>query len=305
MRAVKASAKNIDLPGEESQIIGDYRLAYRSRQASLIGRREVLSGKAKFGIFGDGKELANIAIGHVFRKGDWRSGYYRDQTWMDMLGVMSLQQMFAQLYAHADLLAEPNTGGRGMNAHFASRYVRADGTWIDQTSAYNSAADVSPTGTQMPRAVGLAYASVLYRQLDALKAFPQFSRDGNEITFATIGNASTAEGLFWESLNAIGVLQAPAIITVFDDGYGISVPNQFQMVKENIHDILEGFQARRLHGAGLLARIRSDAGAGLGLLQPDRDVSACRTGCPRAAHPGPGARHGTDAAAGALHLWES
>jgi 2-oxoisovalerate dehydrogenase E1 component len=242
MRAAKASAKHIDLPVDRTQIIGDYRLAYRSRQASLIGRREVLSGKAKFGIFGDGKELANIAIGHVFRKGDWRSGYYRDQTWMDMLGVMSLQQMFAQLYAHADLDAEPNTGGRGMNAHFASRFVREDGSWIDQTAAYNSAADVSPTGTQMPRAVGLAYASVLYRQLGSLKDLRQFSHDGNEITFATIGNASTAEGLFWESLNAIGVLQAPAVITVFDDGYGISVPNQFQMVKENIHDILEGFR---------------------------------------------------------------
>ncbi|HET6846353.1 MAG TPA: thiamine pyrophosphate-dependent enzyme, partial [Anaerolineales bacterium] len=242
MRAAKASAKHIDVPFEPPQIIADYRLAYRSRQASLIGRREVLSGKAKFGIFGDGKELANIAIGHVFRKGDWRSGYYRDQTWMDMLGVMSLQQLFAQLYAHADLKAEPNTGGRGMNAHFATRYVREDGTWLDQTSLYNSSADVSPTGTQMPRAVGLAYASVLYRKLDSLKAFSQFSHNGDEVTFATIGNASTAEGLFWESLNAIGVLQAPAIITVFDDGYGISVPNQFQMVKENIHDILEGFR---------------------------------------------------------------
>lgn len=242
MRAAKAPAKNPDVPFSPSQIVSDYRLAYRSRQASLIGRREVLSGKAKFGIFGDGKELANVAIGHVFRKGDWRSGYYRDQTWMDMLGVMSLQQMFAQLYAHADIEAEPNTGGRGMNAHFASRYVREDGSWIDQTSAYNSAADVSPTGTQMPRAVGLAYASVLYRKLESLKSYPQFSKNGDEITFATIGNASTAEGLFWESLNAIGVLQAPAIITVFDDGYGISVPNQFQMVKENIHDILEGFR---------------------------------------------------------------
>src|SRR5512138_3988965 len=137
------SALERELPIEKEQIIQDYRVAYQSRQASLIGRREVLSGKAKFGIFGDGKELANIALGHVFLKGDWRSGYYRDQTWMDMLGVMSLQQMFAQLYAHADLDAEPNTGGRGMNAHFASRYVRDDGTWLDQTRLYNSSADVS------------------------------------------------------------------------------------------------------------------------------------------------------------------
>jgi 2-oxoisovalerate dehydrogenase E1 component len=208
----------------------------------LIGRREVLSGKAKFGIFGDGKELANIAVGHVFRKGDWRSGYYRDQTWMDMLGVMSIKQMFAQLYAHADLEAEPNTGGRSMNAHFASRYVNPDGSWKNQTEMFNTSADVSPTGTQMARAVGLAYASVVYRELKELHQYTQFSHNGDEITFASIGNASTAEGIFWESVNAIGVLQAPAIITVYDDGYGISVPNQFQMVKENIYTILQGFQ---------------------------------------------------------------
>lgn len=242
MPAARGSANLLDLPFERSQIIADYRLAYRSRQASLIGRREVLSGKAKFGIFGDGKELANLALGHVFRKGDWRSGYYRDQTWMDMLGIMNLQQMFAQLYAHADLAAEPSTGGRGMNAHFASRFVAPDGAWIDQTSVYNTAADVSPTATQMPRAVGLAYASVLYRKLKGLQSLRHFSHNGDEVTFATIGNASTAEGLFWESVNAIGVLQAPAIISVLDDGYGISVPNQFQMVKENIHDVLEGFR---------------------------------------------------------------
>ncbi len=231
-----------ELPFDKDQIIKDYRLAYQSRQASLIGRREVLSGKAKFGIFGDGKELANLALGHVFRKGDWRSGYYRDQTWMAMLGVMSLQQMFAQLYAHADLRAEPNTGGRGMNAHFASRYVNPDGSWASQTDTYNTSSDVSPTGTQMPRSVGLAYASVLYRKLKELHKYTQFSHNGDEITFASIGNASTAEGMFWESVNAIGVLQAPAVITVYDDGYGISVPNQFQMVKENIYTILQGFQ---------------------------------------------------------------
>ena len=230
------------LPLDKVEIIQDYRLAYQSRQASLIGHREVLSGKAKFGIFGDGKELANIALGRVFRKGDWRSGYYRDQTWMAMLGIMSLQQMFAQLYAHADLQAEPNTQGRGMNAHFASRLLNPDGSWRDQTDAYNTTSDVSPTGTQMPRAVGLAYASVVYRKLQELHKYTQFSHNGDEVTFATIGNASTAEGMFWETVNAIGVLQAPAVITVYDDGYGISVPNQFQMVKENIYAILQGFQ---------------------------------------------------------------
>jgi 2-oxoisovalerate dehydrogenase E1 component len=232
----------VALPLEKEEIIKDYRLAYQSRQASLIGRREVLSGKAKFGIFGDGKELANLAIARAFQKGDWRSGYYRDQTWMFMLGVMNIQEFFAQLYAHADVNHESNTGGRSMNAHFASRYINPDGSWRNQTDSYNTAADVSPTGTQMPRTVGLAYASVLYRQSEELQEFTQFSKNGNEVAFASIGNASTAEGMFWESLNAIGVLQAPTVITVYDDGYGISVPNQFQMVKENIHAILQGFQ---------------------------------------------------------------
>jgi pyruvate/2-oxoglutarate/acetoin dehydrogenase E1 component/TPP-dependent pyruvate/acetoin dehydrogenase alpha subunit len=233
---------SVALPLEKEEIIKDYRLAYQSRQASLIGRREVLSGKAKFGIFGDGKELANLAIARASQKGDWRSGYYRDQTWMFMLGVMSIQEFFAQLYAHADVSHESNTGGRSMNAHFANRFINPDGSWKNQTESYNTAADVSPTGTQMPRTVGLAYASVVYRDVEELKDFTQFSKNGNEVTFASIGNASTAEGMFWESLNAIGVLQAPAVITVYDDGYGISVPNQFQMVKENIHDILQGFQ---------------------------------------------------------------
>ena len=233
---------SVALPLEKDAIIKDYRLAYQSRQASIIGRREVLSGKAKFGIFGDGKELANIAIARASHRGDWRSGYYRDQTWMFMLGVMSIQEFFAQLYAHADLNHESNTGGRSMNAHFASRYINPDGSWKNQTEMHNTSADVSPTGTQMPRTVGLAYASVVYRNLEELKGFEQFSKNGNEVTFASIGNASTAEGMFWESINAIGVLQAPAVITVYDDGYGISVPNQFQMVKENIHDILTGFQ---------------------------------------------------------------
>jgi len=233
---------SVALPLEKEEIIKDYRLAYQSRQASLIGRREVLSGKAKFGIFGDGKELANLAIARTSQKGDWRSGYYRDQTWIFMLGVMNIQEFFAQLYAHADVNHDSNTGGRSMNAHFASRYINPDGSWKNQTDTYNTSADISPTGAQMPRAVGLAYASVLYRALDELKDFTQFSKNGNEVTFASIGNASTAEGMFWEAVNALGVLQAPALITVYDDGYGISVPNQFQMVKENIYEILQGFQ---------------------------------------------------------------
>ncbi len=235
-----ANQSKLPLPPEE--IVADYRLAYRSRQTSLVGRREVLSGKAKFGIFGDGKELPQVAMARAFRKGDWRSGYYRDQTWVHALGVLDIQAYFAQLYAHADLEADPATAGRSMVGHFVSRYINSDGTWKNQTEMYNVAADVSPTAAQMPRLVGLAYASVLYRQLEPLKQFDSFSRNGDEVAWATIGNASTSEGLFWESVNAIGVLHAPAVITVFDDGYGISVPNQFQMVKENIYAILKGFE---------------------------------------------------------------
>ncbi|MBV6449619.1 MAG: 1-deoxy-D-xylulose-5-phosphate synthase [Anaerolineales bacterium] len=232
------------LPLEKEEIIKDYRFAYQSRQASLIGRREVLSGKAKFGIFGDGKEIVNIAIARHFRKGDWRSGYYRDQTWMFMLNIMSAQEFFAQLYAHADVNQEPNTGGRSMDAHFASRFINPDGSWKNQTESYNTSADVSPTGSQMPRATGLAYASVLYRNIEELKAFPQFSHNGDEVTWVSIGNASTAEGMFWETVNAIGVLKAPAIIVVYDDGYGISVSNEYQMVKGNVGELLQGFQRK-------------------------------------------------------------
>ena len=241
---------SVALPLEKEDLIRDYRLAYQSRQASIIGRREVLSGKAKFGIFGDGKELANLAIAHAFQKGDWRSGYYRDQTWMFMLNSMSIQEFFAQLYAHADLEHEPSTGGRSMNAHFGSRFIKADGSWRNQMEMYNVAEDVSPTSAQMPRAVGLAYASVIYRGVEELKQFKEFSNNGIEVTWATIGNASTAEGLFWESVNAIGVLQAPAVIIIYDDGYGISVPNRYQMVKGNIYEILKGFQRNDKTGDG-------------------------------------------------------
>ena len=233
---------SVTLPLEKEEIIKDYRLAYQSRQASLIGRREVLSGKAKFGIFGDGKEIAQLAIARAFQKGDWRSGYYRDQTWMFMLGVMSIQEFFAQLYAHADITYDPHSGGRQMNSHFSTRLLYPNGSWRPQTQMYNTTSDVSPTGAQMPRTVGLAYASVIYRKLKEMQDQKDFSNNGNEVAFATIGNASTAEGLFWESVNAIGVLHAPAVITIYDDGYGISVPNQFQMVKENIGALLKGFE---------------------------------------------------------------
>lgn len=232
--------RNITLTRDE--ILADYRLAYRSRQASLIAYREVMLGHAQFGIFGDGKEVPQIAWAKAFQKGDWRSGYYRDQTFMMALGALSLEGFFAQLYGHADVRYEPATGGRGMNNHFGTRLLNPDGSWRNQTEMYNSVADVSPTGSQMPRLAGLAWASVLYRNIPELKRFTQFSRNGNEVAWATIGNASCAEGMFWETINAIGVLQAPAVISIWDDGYGISVPNKYQITKEDLSAVLAGFR---------------------------------------------------------------
>ncbi|MBC7923662.1 MAG: transketolase [Ferruginibacter sp.] len=207
-----------------------------------MGRKEVFMGKAKFGIFGDGKEVAQIAMAKVFRPGDWRSGYYRDQTFMFAVGELTLQQYFAQLYAHTSVEAEPATAGRMMNGHFATRSLQSDGSWRDLTQIHNSSADISPTAGQMPRLVGLAYASKLYRHNPALRFLTTFSDNGNEIAFGTIGNASTAEGLFFEAINAAGVLQIPMLTSVWDDGYGISVPNEYQMVKGDISKLLAGLQ---------------------------------------------------------------
>lgn len=232
----------LDLALSVAEILEDYRIAYRSRQASYIGRREVMSGKAKFGIFGAGKELPQVAMARAARPGDWRSGYYRDQTFMFATQTCTYQAYFAQLYAHADVEADPATAGRAMNGHYATRSLNPDGSWKDLTRQVNSVADVSPTASQMPRAVGLAYASKLFRQLDELHSLTQFSHNGDEIVFVTIGNASAAEGLFWEAVNAIGVLRCPAIISVYDDGYGISVENEHQIAKENISELLEGFR---------------------------------------------------------------
>ena len=231
-------------------IIDDYRVAFRSRQASLIGRKEVLTGKAKFGIFGDGKEVAQLAMARAFRRGDWRSGYYRDQTFIFATGIGTLEEFFAQLYADADVAHDPWSGGRSMNAHFASRLLNADGTSRAQADHYNSSADVSPTGSQMPRLVGLGYASKLYREVEELRQFTQFSRNGDEIAWGTIGNASCAEGMFWESINAAGVLQIPMLVSIWDDNYGISVPNDFQMTKGHISELLKGFQRDPKQRAG-------------------------------------------------------
>jgi TPP-dependent pyruvate/acetoin dehydrogenase alpha subunit len=238
-----------DRPGWNTDaVLRDYRIGCRSRQCSVVARKEVFSGKAKFGIFGEGKEVAQLAMAYAFRKGDFRSGYYRDQTLMLALGVLTPQQFFAQLYAHADAGAEPATGGRLMTSHFATRLLDDQGRFLGLTDRYNSASDVSPTAAQMPRLVGLAYASKLYRELPELG--PQaasFSVNGNEAVWGTIGEASCAEGLFWESVNAIGVLQVPAIISIWDDGFGISVPSSFQTTKGDIGRILEGF-GRRVGG---------------------------------------------------------
>jgi pyruvate/2-oxoglutarate/acetoin dehydrogenase E1 component/TPP-dependent pyruvate/acetoin dehydrogenase alpha subunit len=226
------------------EVLADYELAYRSRQISLVGRREVLSGNAKFGIFGDGKELAQLALARVFRPGDFRAGYYRDQTLMFALGELMPQQFFAQLYGHTDVDADPATAGRSMNGHFATRLLDAQGNWRNQLAGPNSSADISPTAGQLPRLVGLAYASRLYRELAELQDYVQFSQRGNEVAFGTIGNASCAEGFFWEALNAIGVLQAPAVISIWDDGYGISVPNEHQISGGDLSQLLEGFRRR-------------------------------------------------------------
>jgi pyruvate/2-oxoglutarate/acetoin dehydrogenase E1 component/TPP-dependent pyruvate/acetoin dehydrogenase alpha subunit len=236
---------SIELSAE--QIIHDYRLAYQSRQVSLIGRKEVMAGKAKFGIFGDGKEVPQVALAKAFRKGDFRSGYYRDQTLIFTLGIHSMQEYFAQLYAHADVVADPASAGRAMNAHFGSRSLHPDGGWKNLMKMYNTSADVSPTGSQMPRLVGFGYASRLYRGLKELQHLKQFSDNGNEIAFGTIGNATCAEGMLWESINAIGVLKAPVLLAIWDDEYGISVHNEQQMTKANMSELLKGFQ--RKHGA--------------------------------------------------------
>lgn len=225
-----------------SIIINDYRIAFESRQASLLGRREVLTGKAKFGIFGDGKEVAQLAMAKVFKPGDWRAGYYRDQTFMFAAGMLTMPEFFAQLYANTDHDADPASGGRQMNCHFATRSLDADGNWTDLTVIKNSSSDVSPTGGQMGRLVGLAMASKLYRDNPGLAYLEKFSVKGNEVAFGTIGNASTSEGIFFEAINAAGVLQIPMAISIWDDAYGISVPAEYQTTKQDISEILKGFQ---------------------------------------------------------------
>src|SRR5690349_1119737 len=223
-------------------VLRDYRVACISREASLLGRKEVLTGKAKFGIFGDGKEIPQVAMAKFFRPGDFYSGYYRDQTFAFATGAATIEEFFSQLYADPDVAHEPHSAGRNMNSHFSTPNVNADGEFLDLVNRKNLAAGLAPTAAQMPRAVGFAFASRCFREIDELKEYRNLSNNGNEVCFCTIGDSSTSEGHFWETVNAAGVLQVPLAIFVWDDGYGISVPRQYQTTKGSISEALKGFQ---------------------------------------------------------------
>ena len=226
----------------KTEVLKDYKLAMVSRECSLLGRREVLTGKAKFGIFGDGKEVPQLAMAKYFKNGDFRSGYYRDQTFMMAIGELTVEQFFAGLYGNTSIEQEPMSAGRQMGGHFATHSLNADGSWKNLTEQKNSSADISPTAGQMPRLLGLAQASKIYRQVKGITNKANFSVDGNEVAWGTIGNASTSEGLFFETINAAGVLQVPMVVSVWDDEYGISVHARHQTTKENISEILKGYQ---------------------------------------------------------------
>ncbi len=236
---------------DKKEVLADFRLANLSRNLSVTGRKEVLSGKAKFGIFGDGQEIAQIALAKQFREGDWRSGYYRDQTWMMAMGLYDAGGFFHQLYGNTDKKLNPGNGGRVFPNHFSTPNINPDGSWKELTKLKNSAADLSPTAGQMPRLVGLAYASKLFRNNKDLEQYKNFSINGNEVAFGTIGDASTSEGYFWETINAAGVLQVPMALSIWDNGYGISVPKKYQTTKSSISEILKGFE-RDEKGNGIL-----------------------------------------------------
>ncbi len=241
MQTKTKTTQNLSFEDFKTQVLNDYRTAVISRECSLLGRREVLTGKAKFGIFGDGKEVPQLAMARAFKNGDFRSGYYRDQTFMMAIEKLNPQFFFAGLYAHTDIEAEPMSAGRQMGGHFVTHSLQEDGSWKDLTAQKNSSADISPTAGQMPRLLGLAQASKIYRNVEGIDT-TNFSVNGNEVAWGTIGNASTSEGLFFETINAAGVLQVPMVISVWDDEYGISVHAKHQTTKENISEILKGFQ---------------------------------------------------------------
>ena len=257
MAATSTSPTAHDVQAFREALLADYKLMCVSREASLLGRKEVLTGKAKFGIFGDGKEMAQVALAKVVREGDWRSGYYRDQTFMMARGLLSVQQYFAAIYAHADVEADPTSAGRQMGGHFATRTLNEDGTWKDLMADFNSSADISPTGGQMPRLVGLAQASKVFKAMPELaESMSTFTNGGDEIAVGTIGDASTSEGLFWESMNAACVLEVPMLMSVWDDGYGISVPKKYQTVKESISSALSGFQREEATNGLVIYRVK-------------------------------------------------
>ena len=235
------STQKLSFEEFRNEVLRDFKTALVSRECSLLGRREVLTGKAKFGIFGGGKEVPQLAMAKAFQKGDWRSGYYRDQTFMMAIGEYDPRHFFASLYAHADIQADSYSAGRQMNGHFATHSINKDGSWKVLTDQYNVSSDISPTAGQMPRLVGLAEASKKFRKIKGLDPEQKFSREGNEVAWGTIGNASTSEGPFFEALNAAGVLKVPMVISIWDDGYGISVPSKYQTTKESISEILKGF----------------------------------------------------------------
>jgi len=234
----------------KKEVLEDYYICNLSRQLSILGRKEVLSGKGKFGIFGDGKELVQVVMAKFFRNGDWRSGYYRDQTWMLASGLLTPEQFFAGIYGDTDIQKNPHNSGRVFNNHFTTANMNPDGSWKNLMNQKNSSSDIAPTAGQMPRLLGLAYASKLFRNLSELKKYTQFSNNGNEVAWGTIGDASTSEGHFWETINAAAVLQVPLAVFVYDDGYGISVPKKYQTAKESISEALRGFEDR--YGKGII-----------------------------------------------------
>ncbi len=242
IQAILTDAEKLSFEKFREAVLSDFSMACISRETSLLGRKEVLGGKAKFGIFGDGKEVAQVAMAKFFQPGDFRSGYYRDQTFMFAAGLTTAEQVFAQLYANPDVNIEVFSAGRQMNCHFATKMVDENGEWLDLAGLKNISSDIAPTAGQMPRALGLAYASKAFRNIGVLQTFKGLSQNGNEVCFATIGDASTSEGHFWETINAAGVLQVPLAVFVWDDGYGISVPKKYQTTKASVSDALSGMQ---------------------------------------------------------------
>ena len=255
MQPLEDLKDNISFDDFKAEVLNDYKMAALSRECSLLGRREVLTGKAKFGIFGDGKEIPQLAMAKAFKLGDWRSGYYRDQTFMMAIGALTIEQFFAGLYANTNLELEPMSAGRQMGGHFVTHSLDENGDWKNLVKQYNSSADISPTAGQMPRLLGLAQASKIFKQLQGFNS-SKFSENGNEVAWGTIGNASTSEGLFFETINAAGVLQVPMVISIWDDEYGISVHAKHQTTKENISEILKGFQRDKDHKGFEILRVK-------------------------------------------------